>query len=443
MRVRRAARQPTGSKWSLMSTRLAARVKRRTVNTARDLSRPLIVHRDSLPAPVRSALRRAHRALPARIRRALQNPPVAPVIGEELPPRPPVRPAKVRLLVGPANFAGQGWQWARAAERHLPDVAAEAFAFVKGSLDFPVDYGVPVAMYANSPRWQEDQERHVLTSYTHVLVEAERPVLGTRYGSTCDGELKVLLKGGLNVGFIAHGSDVRIPSRHVRENEWSPFVDTSWEVVPVLERNATRNVMIMADYDGHLFVSTPDLLEYVQRSVWCPVIVDPAVWTADSPPMQRRLPLAVHAPSNERIKGSDLIDPVLQLLADRGLIEYRRIRGVQPEQMPAVYREADIVLDQFRIGSYGVAACEAMAAGRVVLGHVTPAVRQTVLDLTGMLLPIVEATPTSLEDVMLGLLDDRSRSIAAGAAGPAFVREIHDGRRSATALSEFLLGEAA
>ena len=158
--------------------------------------------------------------------------------------------------------------------------------------------------------------------------------------------------------------------------------------------------------------------------------------------MQRRVPLAVHAPSNERIKGSDLIDPVLQQLADRGLIEYRRIRGVQPEQMPAVYREADIVLDQFRIGSYGVAACEAMAAGRVVLGHVTPAVRQTILDLAGMPLPIVEATPSSLEDVMLGLLDDRSRSIAAGAAGPAFVREIHDGRRSATALSEFLLGEA-
>ena len=115
MRVRRAARQPPGSKWSLMSTKLAARVKRRTVNTARGLSRPLIVHRDSLPVPVRSALRRAHRALPVRIRRALQYPPVAPVIGEELPPRPPVRQAKVRLLVGPANFAGQGWQWARAA----------------------------------------------------------------------------------------------------------------------------------------------------------------------------------------------------------------------------------------------------------------------------------------------------------------------------------------
>ena len=84
-----------------------------------------------------------------------------------------------------------------------------------------------------------------------------------------------------------------------------------------------------------------------------------------------------------------------------------------------------------------------MAAGRVVLGHVTPAVRQTIHDLTGMHLPIVEATPASLEAVMLGLLDDRSRSIAAGTAGPAFVREIHDGRRSANALSDFLLGDAA
>ena len=443
MPSQRAARQPTDSNWSLMPTRLAARIKRRAMTSARGISRPMIDHRESLPAPVRTVLRGVHRALPVRIRRALRNPSVPPQTTEELPPRPPVRRATVRLLIGPANFAGQGWQWARAVERHLPDVAAEAYAFVKGSLDFPVDYGVPVAMYANSAQWQQDQERHILSSYTHVLVEAERPVLGTRYGSTCDGELRVLLKGGLKVGFIAHGSDVRIPSRHVQENEWSPFVDTSWEVVPVLERNATRNVEIMAAYDGHLFVSTPDLLGYVQRSVWCPVIVEPEVWATDDRPMQRQVPLAVHAPSNERIKGSDLIDPVLQELADRGLIEYRRIRSIDPQQMPDVYRRADIVLDQFRIGGYGVAACEAMAAGRIVLGHITPEVRQTIVEHTGMQLPIIEATPATVQDVLLRLIDDRSAAITSAAAGPAFVDAVHDGRRSAKALAPFLLGDRA
>jgi hypothetical protein len=360
----------------------------------------------------------------------------------ELPRRPSVKNTPVRLLVGPANFAGQGWQWARAVERELPGVGAEAYAFVKGALDFAADYGVPMMMYSKSREWQEQQERHVLASYTHVLVEAERPILGTRYGSTCDGELPVLRAGGLQVGFIAHGSDVRIPSRHVQENEWSPFVDSSWEVVPVLERNASHNVEMLARYDGHLFVSTPDLLDYVPRATWCPVIVEPRVWATDEGAMERRVPIVVHAPSNDRIKGSDLVDSIVQGLADRGVVEYRRIVRVPPEMMPAVYRDADIVLDQFRIGSYGVAACEGMAAGRVVIGHVTPPVRRAVWEFTGLDLPIVEATPNTLEEVVLGLVEGRADAARAGLAGAEFVAEVHNGRRSAHVLAPFLVGAA-
>jgi hypothetical protein len=344
--------------------------------------------------------------------------------------------------VGPANFAGQGWQWARAVERELPGVGAEAYAFVKGALDFPADYGVPVMMYSKSREWQEQQERHVLASYTHVLVEAERPILGTRYGSTCDGELPVLRAGGLQVGFIAHGSDVRIPSRHVQENDWSPFVDSSWEVVPVLERNASQNVEMLARYDGHLFVSTPDLLDYVPRATWCPVIIEPRVWATEKGAMERRVPIVVHAPSNDRIKGSDLVDSIVQGLADRGVVEYRRIVRVPPEMMPAVYRDADIVLDQFRIGSYGVAACEGMAAGRVVIGHVTPSVRRAVWEFTGLDLPIVEATPNTLEEVVLGLLEGRTDAARTASAGAEFVAEVHNGRRSAHVLAPFLVGAA-
>ena len=443
-----------------MRRRLVARVERRAASAARAMVRPLIVNRDRLPYPLRSLLRAAYRALPRSVRTALRRPVAADQVDErvpdqievvppekpvvvsapvELPSRPPVKDTPVRLLVGPANFAGQGWQWSRAVERELSGVGAEAYAFVKGDLDFPVDYGVPVEMYAKSIEWQEDQERHVLSSYTHVLVEAERPILGRRYGATCDGEIPVLRAGGLQVGFISHGSDVRIPSRHVEENEWSPFVDTSWEVVPVLERNTSHNVEMLAGYDGHQFVSTPDLLDYVRRATWCPVIVEPRMWATTSVVMQRRIPVVVHAPSNDRIKGSDLVDPIMHRLADRGVVEYRRIVRVPPEAMPEVYRDADIVLDQFRIGSYGVAACEAMAAGRVVIGHVTPAVRRRVQDFTGLDLPVVEATPKTLEEVVCELLENRTGAASMGSAGVRFVADVHDGRRSAQALAPFLM----
>jgi len=75
-----------------------------------------------------------------------------------------------------------------------------------------------------------------------------------------------------------------------------------------------------------------------------------------------------------------------------------------------------------------------MAAGRVIVGHVAKHVR----DLLPTELPIVEATPDTLGDVIEQLVADRSTARTAAAAGPQYVRELHDGRKSAEVLSSFL-----
>jgi hypothetical protein len=108
--------------------------------------------------------------------------------------------------------------------------------------------------------------------------------------------------------------------------------------------------------------------------------------------------------------------------------------------MPDVYTRADIVIDQFTMGLYGVAACEAMAAGRVVVSFVGDTVRARVREMTGHELPIVEATPGTLVGVIEKILDDRDAARDTALAGPSFVREYHDGRQSAVALAPFLTG---
>ena len=422
-----------------MANRFPARVKASAMAVVRGTVRPLIVYSDRLPTPVRAAFRLVKNALPYRLRRALA--PRAPFVEPDtLPDRPPVPDTPVRLLIGPANFAGQGWQWARAAEREVPGVGAEAYAFTDGALAFPTDYVVPIDVYARSQRWQEDQERHVLASYTHVLIEAGRPIFGTRYGSTCVRELRVLRRAGLEVALMSHGSDLRIPSQHARRFADSPFHDTWWESVPILERTAVRNAKLFNSYDGHTFVSTLDLLDYAPRAVWCPGVVDVDAWATDTVALERRVPVVAHAPSKGMLKGSQLVDPIMEELDRRGIVEYRRIERIQPRDMPAVYKDADIVIDQFTMGIYGVAACEAMAAGRVVVSFVGETVRSRALEATGRELPIVEATPATLVEVIEKLLDDRDAARDTAAAGPSYVRENHDGRRSAAALAPFLTG---
>ncbi|MEV0289355.1 glycosyltransferase [Kribbella sp. NPDC050820] len=363
------------------------------------------------------------------------RPESAPATRDGMPAR---LDAPVRLLVGPANFAGQGTRWARALEERAPDTLATSFAFFRGVLDYPVDYGVPARTYRRHRRWQLNFYNHVVRNYTHVLIEAARPIFGPLHGPDAAGDIQHLISKGLHLGLMAHGSDVRVPSRHVELEPWSPFPDLEDETVELLERNATRAVELFTSYPGPVYVSTPDLLDYVPNAAWCPVVVDVDTWRSDAPVLAHEKPVVAHAPSKSAMKGSELIDPIMERLAQRGLITYRRVEGVDPADMPAVYRDADIVLDQFRVGSYGVAACEAMAAGRIVVGHIAQHVRDRVAADTGLELPIVDATPDTVEQVVLDLIAHPERARAVAARGPAFVEQVHDGRRSAETLAAFV-----
>jgi hypothetical protein len=116
------------------------------------------------------------------------------------------------------------------------------------------------------------------------------------------------------------------------------------------------------------------------------------------------------------------------------MITYQRLDGVPRDEVRAAIQQADIVLDQFGIGSYGVLAVEAMAAGRVVVSHVTDRVRAAFEPA----LPIVESAPDRLVEVVRGLVEDRDTARAAAAAGPGFAAAVHDGTRSGGVLRDVL-----
>jgi glycosyltransferase involved in cell wall biosynthesis len=134
------------------------------------------------------------------------------------------------------------------------------------------------------------------------------------------------------------------------------------------------------------------------------------------------------------MKGTQLIEPVLRELEAAGIIEYRPLQGIPSHLMPKEISWADVVLDQFRLGSYGVAACEAMAAGTIVVGHVMPEVRQVVRENTGMSVPVVEATPRSLADVLQELAQSSQQISSLQVTSREFVGRVHSGHRSAEIL---------
>lgn len=364
----------------------------------------------------------------------------ARLLGDGTAPVTTVPDTRIRVYIAPTNYSGQGYLWARALEGANTSLGARNMAIqLPGGFAFDADTLVSIAAVNGSAEWA-DAEWRAARQFTHVLVEAERSMFGKRFGRSLEAEVAALEAAGVSVAFISHGTDIRDPAMHQQATPWSPYPEDPRTAT--LQTDAEENLELLQRLDRPVFISTPDLAAELPWAIWCPVVADIRRFKT-----QEKNPLfdsvrtrIIHASSDPLQKGSDRIEPELRPLISQDRIEYELISGVPSARMPDVIGAADIVLDQFRLGSYGVAACEAMAAGRVVVGHVMPSVRERIQAESGLELPIVEATLDTLQGVVQRLIDHPEQARAIARAGTEYVSKVHSGETSARALISGWIG---
>jgi glycosyltransferase involved in cell wall biosynthesis len=140
------------------------------------------------------------------------------------------------------------------------------------------------------------------------------------------------------------------------------------------------------------------------------------------PPSDSARPLVVHAPSNREKKGTQfVIDACNELDVELDIVE-----GVPHEEARARYARADIVVDQLRAGWHGVFALESMALGKPVVTHLKPDVVDRSAEGFGIRVPIVPATAETLVDSLRPLVARPALRREIGAAGRAYVEQVHD-----------------
>lgn len=348
------------------------------------------------------------------------------------PRRIDVRRQTVNIGIGPANNAGQAREWAEILRR--AGLTAESFG--------------PKTLLCDPPHRVVRPERSrglvadaaelglAVSQYTHLLVDGLRPIAGSLLPDL-GAELEVLKRHIPTVGLIAHGSDIRDPDRHMARLDASYFHTAPASWTELLRGISAENHRIVRAADCPVFVTTPDLLVDLEWATWLPLVVNLATWEAvrDRPRGQRLRFLHRPSRSDPPIKGSDVIIPVLDQLEQEGVIDVVRADVTAHGDMPALLAEADVVVDQIRTGSYGVAAVEAMAARRIVIGHVAPDVR----DLVDDEIPIIDAPPTSFERTVRDLAAASSDALDEIAMrGEAYARRWHDGRKSLAVLEAFV-----
>lgn len=341
-----------------------------------------------------------------------------------------------RLLIGPRNGNAQAAAWTRAVRAAAPELEADSFAAEYATVvptAAEVDDLVPLASWKAND-WQLVWSRVAMARYSHVLLEQALTLTGTLNGRRFFEDLDTLREHGLVVGLVFRGSEVRNPARHAEREPWSPFSDPEDPLTAKLQAAVDEIAPQIAAFDGARHVTTLDLLDDVPGARWLPQVIDLEQWHPGPPVLAGRKPVVLHIPSNEKLKGSSTVDAICSDLANAGYIEYLRPTRVPYENMPETIRSADVVLDQFALGSYGVLALQAMACERTVIGHVASRVRDR---LDGDL-PIVQATSVDLADVLMGLIADRDRARHVAGAGRAYIERFHDGRHSADVLLDFV-----
>jgi hypothetical protein len=133
-----------------------------------------------------------------------------------------------------------------------------------------------------------------------------------------------------------------------------------------------------------------------------------------------------HAPSKRKVKGTEAVLAAVEALQRRGTpIELDLIEGVPNREARERYAAADVVVDQLRIGWYGMFAIESMALAKPVVVHLDERGAAETEEAFGLELPLVRAEESSLEGVLGELVERRAELPELGSRSREYVERVH------------------
>ena len=133
-----------------------------------------------------------------------------------------------------------------------------------------------------------------------------------------------------------------------------------------------------------------------------------------------------HSPSKRAVKGTEAVLAAVESLRAKGApVELDLIEGVPNAEARLRYAAADVVVDQLRIGWYGMFAIESMALGKPVVVHLDEQAAAETEEAFGLELPLVRADESSLEHVLADLVETRAELPALGRRSREYVERVH------------------
>ncbi|RFB18182.1 glycosyltransferase family 1 protein [Bacillus sp. HNG] len=178
---------------------------------------------------------------------------------------------------------------------------------------------------------------------------------------------------------------------------------------------------IVQDYEAYQYVKDYYKIVYV-----IPLACNVEDFQVEYPSVENNVPLIIHAPTNREFKGSDYVEDAVNKLRDKGsTFTYQFLEKMSHDKALLEYLKSDIIVDQLLCGTYGMLSVEAMAMGKPVVAFIREDVRKRFPED----LPIIQATPENLDEVLEELINDPVRRHEIGKAGRKYVENYHSAER--------------
>jgi glycosyltransferase involved in cell wall biosynthesis len=215
------------------------------------------------------------------------------------------------------------------------------------------------------------------------------------------------------------GNDVRFHEQARINNPYAYTGDSPPN--EVMDRKLSK----ISQYIDEAIVQDYEVLAYVKpyykKVHILPIAIDLKQFTPLFPSTMPKKPLILHAPTNPAFKGTACIERAIEKLRATHEFEYRRIEKMDHEQAVALYKEADIIVDQIHCGSYGLLSVESMALGKPVVAYIRPDLIPSFPSEP----PIINANPDTIYEQIKMLLDNPEHRYERGGAGRIYAEKYH------------------
>lgn len=318
---------------------------------------------------------------------------------------------RIRVLQGTINIANQMNAQAKGLEQL--DVLLKTVNHYQNYLDYSTKYD----LHVNLP---SEMKSALLTIQEQIIPAFD--LFHFHFATSLlrgNADLPLLTASNKPICMQHWGSEVRMLSQALKTN---PFA----KVKLADEVQLQKKLEELGQYIPFCIVADHELFQYVkpfyEEVHVIPSMLDLTDYKMSLLTKRKEKPLIVHAPTHVNVKGTPYVLQAIERLKQSYSFDFHLIHGMAHHEAKKWYEQADLIIDQLHIGSYGLFAVEAMALGKPVICYIS----DYMADHYPKNLPIISANPETIFDTLENLLKNQDRLAELGKKGRIYVEQQHD-----------------